>query len=79
MAYESQPNDVSIFRNTFKTDEKHPDYTGRIVLQDGTEKRISLWVVQGEKGKFFSGKISDPKPRELTSPVMDIENLDLPF
>jgi hypothetical protein len=36
-------------------------------------------VVQGEKGKFFSGKISDPKPRELTSPVMDIENSDLPF
>lgn len=72
--YEHKPNTGSLFRNEKKKDDKHPDYTGNIMI--GNElKRISAWLREGKKGKFLSLQISDPKPSNESKQGDD----DLPF
>jgi hypothetical protein len=80
MAYETKPGDVSIFKNT--TDNpKAPQYTGTCIAPDGTPYRISLWVKEGAKGKFFSGKLEEP--RQQQSAAVNLQPADegdsLPF
>jgi len=69
----------SIFKNDFKDNENQPDYKGKIILQDGTEQQIALWIKEGANGKFFSAALSDVyvKP-ESTDNAEDKDN-DLPF
>jgi hypothetical protein len=76
MAYESKAGDVSIFKNNTEN-PKAPQYTGTCIAPDGTTYRISLWVKEGAKGKFFSGKMETPtiKAVEPFIPQGD----DLPF
>ena len=52
-------NSVLIFKNDKKNGESHPDYKGQINVK-GETLDIALWVKEGKKGKFFSGKISEP-------------------
>ena len=56
MSYERKEGDVSIFKNE-KTKENQPDYTG-VALINGQDMRVALWVKEGKKGKFFSGRIT---------------------
>jgi len=53
MAYEQRDNSGSLFKNTYKQRDNQPDYTGNGMI-DGVEYRISSWVKEGQKGKFFS-------------------------
>jgi hypothetical protein len=55
-------NSVLIFKNDKKNGESHPDYKGQIDV-NGQLLDIALWVKEGKKGKFFSGKISEPYHR----------------
>jgi len=55
-------NSVLIFKNDKKNGETHPDYKGQINV-NGQTLDIALWVKEGKKGKFFSGKISEPYQR----------------
>ena len=54
---------ASLFKNTRKQSESHPDYTGSIMLQ-GKEHYLSAWIKESPKaGKFFSisvGKVKEP-------------------
>jgi uncharacterized protein (DUF736 family) len=78
MSYEHKNGNGSLFKNTNKTSENQPDYSGSIKLQDGTDQQIAAWVKEGAKGKFFSIKLSDPyvKPEAVqTAEASD----DLPF
>lgn len=51
--------DISLFKNTKKTEDKHPDYTGKCMV-NGKEMRVAAWIKKGESGlAFFSGKISE--------------------
>ena len=59
-------NQGSLFRNESKKEDKHPDYTGTIMI-GGSEKRISAWLKEGKKGKFLSLQISDIQPRQNPS------------
>ena len=63
MAYEMKEGSASLFKNTRKQSESHPDYTGSIMLQ-GKEHYLSAWIKESPKaGKFFSisvGKIKEP-------------------
>jgi uncharacterized protein (DUF736 family) len=81
MAYEMKEGSASLFKNTRKQSENHPDYTGSIMLQ-GKEHYLSAWIKESPKaGKFFSisvGKIKEPvgfTPKGAD----EIVDSDLPF
>ena len=81
MAYEMKEGSASLFKNTRKQSENHPDYTGSIMLQ-GKEHYLSAWIKESPKvGKFFSisvGKVKEPVG--FTPKGSDeIVDSDLPF
>ena len=78
MSYEHKNGNGSLFKNTKKTSENQPDYSGSIKLQDGTNQQIAAWVKDGAKGKFFSIKLSDPYVKPETAQVAETSD-DLPF
>ncbi len=78
MSYEHKNGNGSLFKNTNKTSENQPDYSGSIKLQDGTDQQIAAWVKDGAKGKFFSIKLSDPYVKPETAQVAETSD-DLPF
>ena len=66
MAYTYQEGNINVFKNDRKQEgDNLPQYTGKCMI-DGKMKDISLWVKDGTKGKFFSGKIKPEyiKPSE---------------
>ena len=80
MGYEKKDGDVIIFKNDKKSD-KQPDYRGTAQV-DGKEMKISLWVKDGAKGKFFSGKIEEDKYQhkpQKKARVDDDDDSGLPF
>jgi uncharacterized protein (DUF608 family) len=84
MSYEPKNGDVSIFKND-KAEGKQPAYRGTALI-DGQKYKISLWVKEGQKGKFFTGRIEPdnykkPETSELPEPdnVRQIEDTGLPF
>jgi len=78
MAYEHNNGNGSLFKNTNKTNDNQPDYSGSIKLQDGTDQQIAAWVKEGAKGKFFSIKLSDPYVKQEAATVAETSD-DLPF
>jgi len=67
MAYQHDNGQISIFKNEHKTQDKHPDYKGYGKAPNGTDIEIALWVKEGQKGKFFSGRI-EIKQQQTGSP-----------
>ena len=78
--FKQKPGFGSIFKNDYKTAENQPDYKGKILLQDGTEQQIALWIKEGANGKFFSAALSDVyvKPNNNNASTKN-EETDLPF
>jgi len=76
--YQRKNGDISIFRNERKEKESQPDYTGSALI-DGMEHRVSLWVKEGNKGKFFAGRIEPKAERIEPKPATRVETDDLPF
>ena len=83
---EQKNNTGAIFKNENKTTDKHPEYKGK-VLVNNKEMEIALWVKTSAKGvKFFSVSLSEPfvksqlqiKNNELQNKPLEINN-DLPF
>ena len=79
-------NTGAIFKNDNKTTDKHPEYKGK-VLVNNKEMEIALWLKTSAKGvKFFSVSLSEPfvksqlqiKNNELQNKPLEINN-DLPF
>lgn len=76
----------SLFKNSRKTSENHPDYQGSIMV-NGREHYLSAWVKESPKvGKFFSvsvGKVKEPvgfKPAGSDElPRNTIEDDQVPF
>lgn len=70
MSYEQKPNTFVLFkdkedrvaeRKQFYRDkgwneESVPTYSGRFVLEDGSELNIEARIVDGKSGKFFAGR-----------------------
>lgn len=53
MAYETKDMSGSLFKNTRKEKETHPDWNGSVRI-DGHDYWISGWLKEGQNGKFFS-------------------------
>lgn len=88
MAFEHKDNTGSLFKNSYKTEEKHPDHQGscKIVCPScghTQEWRISAWIneLKERAGKYFGIVFSVPKPKEHSSPVRAEEDFDddIPF
>ena len=64
MAYVPKNNTGSLFKNDRKDSDRHPDYTGSIIV-DGVSYWLSAWVKEGQRGKFFSMAVKpkDERPR----------------
>lgn len=60
MAFEHKPGQGSIFKNEKKQTAMKPDYRGTIVTPSGETLEISLWVKEGQRGKFFSAAVKPP-------------------
>jgi len=77
---ETKTNTGAIFKNDKKTNEKQPDYRGKVNV-NGKEMEVALWVKQGKAGSFFSASFSEPyvASTEERRPVGDSIDDDLPF
>ena len=53
MSYEHKIGNGSLFKNTNKTNDNQPDYSGSIKLQDGKDQQIAAWIKEGDKRKIF--------------------------
>jgi uncharacterized protein (DUF736 family) len=78
---ETKNNTGAIFKNDKKTNEKQPDYRGKVNV-NGKEMEIALWLKESSKGtKYFSCSFSEPyvndQPKQVHTQV--IEKDDLPF
>lgn len=76
-------NSGIISRNEKKTEDKHPDYTGKINVE-GKEFRLAGWVrKRNDGGTFLSLKVSENKvaPQQTSAPrhVVNTPDSDLPF
>lgn len=64
MADYDNNNTFVLFLDEEKASENHPDYTGKLTLEDGTEKRVAAWRrVAGSGKKYLKGTVSDFQPR----------------
>lgn len=81
--FELRENSGSLFKNSRKTEAKHPDYQGEINV-DGKVKRLSAWIKQGKNGSFMSIAVSEPYKKEggssqSSTPAFPDTPDDLPF
>lgn len=70
-------------KNTYKREgDKTPDYTGTMIMEDGSEQRLGAWLqTNGKTGeKFFSGKITidtESSSKSTSEVISEVE--DIPF
>ena len=72
--FEQRNNSGALFKNHKKEQPKHPDYTGNGIV-NGKEVRISAWVKEGAKGKFFSLSFSEPYAKEEAPKKSDDDDM----
>ena len=75
MPFELKDGDGSLFFNSGKTKENHPDYTGRVQL-DGRPYRIAGWKRTTKAGAgYLSLRIT---PQQQTTGQIDFEKPSAP-
>ena len=80
----SNENRGTLFKNTKKEEDRHPDYNGSINVE-GTEYWLNAWIKESKKDgtKFFSLSVKEKQdsPRQSSAPTRKnkLEDSDLPF
>lgn len=80
MAYEMRPGGGSLFKNDKRTEEKHPNAKGKIMLPNGEVRWISAWTkvtAAGEKWQSLS--IGDLVQGGQSKPAVVQSDDDVPF
>lgn len=80
MAYEMRPGGGSLFKNDKRTEEKHPNAKGKIMLPNGEVRWISAWTkvtAAGEKWQSLS--IGDLVQGGQPQPAVAQSDDDVPF
>ena len=83
MAEYDNTNRGSLFKNTKKEEDRHPDYNGSINVE-GTEYWLNAWIKESKKDgtKFFSLSVKEKQdsPRQSSAPTRKAKPDDgLPF
>ena len=81
--YEQKDNTGALFSNKEnKTTDKHPDYTGSVVV-NGKEMRIASWLNKSKSGvSYMSLKFSEHQPKSdagSTFTSTATETAEIPF
>lgn len=63
MPYELKDNSGSLFENDRKQSDRHPDMTGKVMV-NGVEMYVSAWWKQG-RSQFLSLAFSDVRKNEV--------------
>ena len=78
MAYEQKPNSFNLFKDNEEKLAKRrefykqkdwdvagiPTYSGKLLLDDGTEVMLEARIIEGKSGKFFGGRAWKAKPKD---------------
>lgn len=62
-------NSGVLFKNTRKTEDKHPDYAGTYTDGDGNEYFLDAWIRESDKGKYMKLRtklknVKQPEPEQ---------------
>ena len=80
MAYEMRPGSGSLFKNDKRTEEKHPNAKGKIMLPNGEVRWISAWTKTTSAGeKWQSLSIGELVEGGQPKPVVVQSDDDIPF
>lgn len=77
MAYEQKPGQGVLFKNDRKEKDTHPDYKGSVNIA-GVEHWLSAWIKDGQKGKFMSLAVGEPKQKQAAKAESYGGNPNLP-
>ncbi len=80
MAYEMRPGSGSLFKNDKRTEEKHPNAKGKIMLPNGEVRWISAWTKTTSAGeKWQSLSIGELVQGGQPQPAVVQSDDDVPF
>lgn len=86
MAFEHKDNSGSLFKNRYKTEEKHPDHQGscRIICPEcghAQEWQMSAWVntMKESVNKYFGMSFSVKRAKETPIRTEEDFDEDIPF
>lgn len=60
--FEHKENTGSVFTNDKKGNDKAPDLKGQVNV-GGKLYDVAMWVKEGNKGKYYSMKVDEPRQR----------------
>lgn len=67
MAYETKENSGALFNNDKKQQEKHPDFTGKCLI-DGKMREVSAWLRKSANGTEFISLAFREKTNKVDMP-----------
>ncbi len=65
-------NSGVLFKNSRKTEDRHPDYTGSYTDAEGNEFFLDAWIRESAKGKFMSLR-TKPKTQKKKESAPDAD------
>jgi uncharacterized protein (DUF736 family) len=70
MSYEQKDNSGSLFKNTRKEKDTHPDYTGS-ALVNGVPMWLSAWIKRDKNGNAYMSCSFKPKDENAMANLRD--------